>query len=294
MKSLKKVSIITRTKNRKLLLERALQSICSQKFKDFIWVIVNDGGEKKPVDQVVRIAKSKNIDVIVIHNKVSKGMEYASNLGLKNSSSKYCVIHDDDDSWHPLFLDKTVDFLESNNEFNGVVTLTTLVKEEIIDGKINTISFSDFNKWMLSIQFSDLIRENTFPPISFLYKRECFKAIGYYNELLPVLGDWDFNLRFLAYSNIGLIYESLAFYHHRIKSKTEDGNSLYINKENHIKYDAIIRNNFIRNDIKKGKIGLGVMLLIGRLSIDQINRARRANPFYLLVRSVINIIRKVR
>jgi len=34
------------------------------------------------------------------------------------------------------------------------------------------------------------------PPIAFLYERAAGEAVGHYRIDLPVLGDWDFNLRF--------------------------------------------------------------------------------------------------
>ena len=99
-----KVAIITRTMNRPILLRRAAQSILNQTFKDYIWVIVNDG-EKEPVSDVV--SNFPEDTVIVIHNPKPVGLEAASNIGLKSSDSEYVVVHDDDDTWHPEFLEKT-------------------------------------------------------------------------------------------------------------------------------------------------------------------------------------------
>ena len=90
---------------------------------------------------------------------------------------------------------------------------------------------------------------NSFPPISFLYKREIYDKVGGYNESLPVLGDWDFNIRFLRVADIGVIPELLARYHHR--DTITDANNAYGNTVNagvskHVKYDAILRNHYLR------------------------------------------------
>ena len=45
-----KVAIITRTKNRCLLLRRAIESVLAQSFADWTHVIVNDGGNRYEVD----------------------------------------------------------------------------------------------------------------------------------------------------------------------------------------------------------------------------------------------------
>ena len=44
------VAIVTRTKNRPLLLERALNSVLGQSFADWHQIVVNDGGDPAPVD----------------------------------------------------------------------------------------------------------------------------------------------------------------------------------------------------------------------------------------------------
>ncbi len=95
------ISIITRTKNRPILLKRAELSVFNQTRKDYEWIVVNDGGSP--------IAPSANF---VIQYPRSKGMEAASNIGISTASRKYVVIHDDDDSWNPQFLEKMIYALE--------------------------------------------------------------------------------------------------------------------------------------------------------------------------------------
>ncbi|MGR9051111.1 MAG: glycosyltransferase family 2 protein [Gammaproteobacteria bacterium] len=99
------VAIITRTKNRNILLRRAIESVLGQHFRNWLMVIVNDGGDAEAVDRLVAEYESQfRGRSKVIHNPNSLGMEAASNVGIKNSDSRYLVIHDDDDSWHPAFL----------------------------------------------------------------------------------------------------------------------------------------------------------------------------------------------
>ena len=76
--NVKKVAVITRTKNRELLLNRALASVSSQTFRDFVWVIVNDGGERAPVEEIAGKASTSGIEVKVLHHEKSLGMEAAS------------------------------------------------------------------------------------------------------------------------------------------------------------------------------------------------------------------------
>ena len=99
------VSIITRTKDRAVLLRRALSDCVKQTYDNFELIIVNDGGASSPVDALLEEFSSKLAGrARVIHNQVSQGMERASNQGIEASSGKYICIHDDDDTWAPSFL----------------------------------------------------------------------------------------------------------------------------------------------------------------------------------------------
>ncbi len=261
----KKVAVITRTRDREILLRRALESVSRQTFRDFIWVIVNDGGRASPVDAVAEEARRREIETKVLHHGKSLGMEAASNAGIRASSSDYIVIHDDDDSWEPEFLAKTTSFLDSEPLFSGVITHTLLVNEVIEHGVPRTTSCYGFNTWLKSVYLMEILMVNSFPPISFLYKRSVYDELGGYNEALPVLGDWDFNIRFLQKADIGVIQELLALYHHRdtITDPTDIyGNTVNAGIGRHIRYDAILRNHYFRTDPN----GLGVLMNLAVLT----------------------------
>lgn len=263
---MKKVAIITRTKDRPILLKRAYESVLSQTFKNYTWVVVNDGGNKDSIESIINKAKN-NMDVIFISNEKSLGMEAASNLGIKSSNSEYIVIHDDDDSWDSNFLKETIEYLDGDmgELYDGVVTHSYKIEEELLEDECKFVSKCVFNGYLQEIYLSDIAKVNTFPPISFLYRRSTYKKIQGYDETLPVLGDWHFNLRFLEISDIGVIQKSLANYHHRINNVSASyGNTVVQGVNKHRQYDAILRNRMLREDIKEQKIGLGHWVNIER------------------------------
>lgn len=293
---MKKVAIITRTKNRPLLLPRALESVSSQTFKDFVWVVVNDGGTRENVMEVYKKAKKMEINVIVVHNKNSKGMEAASNIGIKNCESKYLIIHDDDDSWEKDFLKETVEFLESEEGklYGGVVTLSTKVEEEIDEKNYKILKKSPFNDWLSQIYITDMGKMNSYPPISFLYRRETYNSIGGYDETLPVLGDWDFNLKFLLKADVAVIKKRLANYHHRVNIKTKEcyGNTIIHGVNKHQKYDAILRNKYLRQDIEMNRLGLGIITNISREIRDLISKIDTKSLIERVLRRIYSTIFK--
>lgn len=273
----KKVAVITRTKNRALLLKRALESVSSQTFRDFLWVIVNDAGERPPVEEIAAEARRRGIETRVLHREKSVGMEAASNAGIRSCASEYIVIHDDDDSWAPVFLERTTAFLDSEPLFAGVITHTTRVNEVIENGAVRTTSQYGFNTWLKSVYLMEMLMVNSFPPISFLYKRSVYDTLGGYDESLPVLGDWDFNIRFLRCADIGVIQEQLANYHFRENiSDAGDvcGNTVVAGLEKHARYDAILRNHYFRTD----PAGLGTLINLAVMNNWQNTRIDAISP----------------
>ena len=257
--NVKKVAVITRTKDRELLLGRALASVSSQTFRDFVWVIVNDGGERAPVEQIAEKARASGIEVKVLHHEKSLGMESASNAGIRACDSLYVTVHDDDDSWDPAFLERTAAFLDNEPLFAGVITHTRQVNEIIRNGVPRTTSQYCVNKHLKSVYLMEMLSVNSFPPISFLYRRAMYDVLGGYDETLPVLGDWDFNIRFLMRGDIGVIPEPLARYHIREDISDADnvyGNTVVAKLDAHARYDAILRNRYFRTD----PAGLGTLI----------------------------------
>ncbi len=152
----------------------------------------------------------------LLHRKTSSGMEAASNFGIANSRSRFVVLHDDDDSWHPEFLGTTVGYLRSSRtEHRGVVAGTELVFERIEGNRILELRRRVMPPPPRRLTAPVLRRRNVFPPIAFVYDREAGKAAGGYREDLRALGDWEFNVRFAAHFSIGQIPDILAYWHHR-------------------------------------------------------------------------------
>lgn len=252
-----KVAVITRTKNRPLLLKRAAQSVERQTFKDYVWVVVNDGGDEEAVTQVIRESGIDRRKIILVSNETSLGMEAASNIGIRALQSDYLIIHDDDDSLHPSFLEKTVGFLEgpSGRKYGGVITQTTYVSEEIRGDEVIEHDTHPYNDWVRNVHIAEMMTNNIYAPIAFLYRRSVYDEVGGYNEDLPVLGDWFFNLEFLLKADIGVLFEPLAFYHHRDRVTEGDGgsysNSVIGGRSKHEEYASITRNMFLRKYAKE-------------------------------------------
>ncbi len=260
---LPKVAVITRTKNRTNLLDRAIKSVHSQTMTDFVHVIINDGGDKKLVENLVK--KHKNITknrVKLLHNETSLGVEVGSNRAIKSVNSTFIAIHDDDDTWHPDFLLETTKQLENSGAMGVVVTTDNIIEDLHPDG---SVTFVRKERWIPDLKEISLYRqcfENLMTPITFLYRREVFKKIGYYNEDLTVCGDWDFGIRFIVNYDVDFLDTevALANYHHRNYMPGAEGNSVFAGNNLDKKYINYLMNKYLREDLKKGSLGIGYII----------------------------------
>ncbi|GLQ50376.1 glycosyltransferase family 2 protein [Dyella flava] len=244
-------AIITRTKNRPLLLKRAIYSVLNQTQENWTHIIVNDGGDSAPVEALGREnAKKYNGRLKIIHNNRSHGMEAASNIGIAQSHSDYILIHDDDDSLNERFLEKTMAYIDNPPypTIHGVATLTLQIDEKVEGDLVSKVSEKQFRALGGCLSAAQIAEVNQIPPISFLFRRQAYTVVGPFDESLPVLGDWDFLLRFIAKFDVGVIPEALANYHVRSASSGIMANSV-IDKSNHFAlYEGIVRNRMLRSE----------------------------------------------
>lgn len=263
------VGVITRTKNRPILLKRALRSVLEQSYQDWRMVVINDGGDPEPVERMLRLFSEQARDRIqVIHNPTSLGMEAASNRGIQAIRDQvgYVVIHDDDDSWAPEFLTIAVAELEharaAHPRIAGVITMANAIYERIKSPDVLVDRVEEYKPWLNHglISLNNTLIDNQFAPIQFLYAASTLQQVGLYREDLPVLGDWEFNIRFLRHHDIMIIPQVLAFYHHRVEDGgTVYGNSIIAGRERHDFFRQLLKNEWLRNDLESGVTSLGAL-----------------------------------
>ena len=241
-----KVSIITRTRNRDLFLRRAAQSVLGQQDAPaWEWIVVNDGGERQNVEAALAEAQRQHPSRIrILHLSRSNGMEHASNRGIELASGQFLSIHDDDDSWAPAFMREMVAWLEdpANGKFAGVVCHSLRVEEVVEEDRLITKDEAPFNTWLKELDPWTILEENPFPPISFLFRRAAYDEVGPFDESLPVLGDWEFNVRLILRGPIGVLPKVLAHYHHRPRRTTgPSANSITAGHHTHRHWEEALR-----------------------------------------------------
>lgn len=255
------VAVIVRTKDRPLLLKRAMESILNQTHKNWEIILINNGGDEDIISTIYSEFKCRTDNNIHLINLPKNSfMEVATNIGLKNTKAQFVTLLDDDDTWDGTFLEKCIDILVTDNSIDGVVTRSTLIYEEIEGDTIKELYKESLNPHLRKIGKYSLDRKNLFTTNSFVYRNNVLTEIGSYREDLPVLGDWEFNLRFAHRKKIVVIPEALAFYHKRPKYVNENYSNT--NLELHLMYDKLIRYEFFRRSFDEREIIRGIRILI--------------------------------
>ncbi|WP_067882254.1 glycosyltransferase family 2 protein [Agromyces aureus] len=264
-----------RTKNRPLLLQRALDDVLAQSAQDWVLTLVNDGGDFASVDALVDDRSDRFAGrVRVIHHEASVGMEEASNVGVRSLESTFVAIHDDDDTWHPEFLTLTGARLEADPSAVAVGVRTEIVWESLDGQTVREDGRETFLPELRQITLFDLMRFNTCVPISMLYRRTSLIDVGLFDRRLPVTGDWEANLRLAARGEIDFVpAPALAFWHQRPNAHGDAGNSVVALRDDHRRYDRIVRDRALRDYVAAE--GSGLPLYLTRLLDDRFDELAR-------------------
>ena len=247
--------------------------MAAQTFRDFVWVVINDGGDPQAVRDAVQSGPVDPAHFMLLNNSASRGMEAASNLAIAESDSDLVAIHDDDDTWDPRFLAAMTSCLDRVAEgacrVGGVVCHSTLISERLRGGRIETLKSSSYNGGLSSLSAVEVAARNRFPPISFLFARSAWRALGGFEEDLETLGDWDFNFRFLLDYDIEILPRHLANYHLR-RGVTDAGyaNSLSGDRQRVVMQYAFARNAILRKSAQNGDAVGALIASIGHLAAE--------------------------
>jgi|GEM_PF-434192 len=257
------IDIIMRTKDREVFLARALDCILTQSFEDWRIVLVNSG-EPEPVDALFEERSERlNGRFLMLDARGESRLGELLNIGARAADAKYVVVLDDDDSWEFTFLERCVATLEDpfHSDVKGVITRTWVIEEELVDGEFIQNRSYGLDDDLRNLSIFKLAGMNRFSPNSFVYHRDVYEEIGYFDASLPVLEDWDFNLRFLMAHEIQVIEDYLAHYHLRPKINDGDAsNTQYHSGDKHRFFETLLINQKLRQEISENRVGLGFVM----------------------------------
>ena len=151
-------------------LKDSIESILKQTYKNFEFLIINDGNNK----ELVNLIQQYNDDRInLINNDVNMGLEKCLNKGLKIASGDYIVRMDADDISYFDRIEKQLKFIEENPEY-AIVSGRAEVFDE--DGIYKTtLNYGEVLK-------KDLVKGNQFIHPTMIINKKYILSIGGYPE----------------------------------------------------------------------------------------------------------------
>lgn len=105
---MKMFSVIIPLYNKEEYIQRTLNSVLAQSFKEFEVIIVDDGS----TDNSLEIVEKNNDSRIHILKQVNQGVSAARNIGILNAKYDLVAFIDADDTWDPQFLKEMYHLIE--------------------------------------------------------------------------------------------------------------------------------------------------------------------------------------
>ena len=195
------VSVIIPTYNRCRLLERAVNSVLKQTFRDFELIVVDDASE----DNTGRLKiLTDNADKLTYYCLPSnRGVSAARNFGAQKSRGEWIAFLDSDDEWFPEKLEKQLAWHGAHPGYRISQTQEIWVRKGVRVNPPKT------HKKILGFQFKENLKRCMITPSSVMIEKKLLDETGGFNEDFPGCEDYDLWLRITSRYPVGLVDEFL-------------------------------------------------------------------------------------
>lgn len=174
-------TIFTPTYNRKELIKRLYDSLCSQEEKNFEWLVVDDGSTDNTEKLFEELCEKDNGFNIIYKKKENGGKHRAINYGLDYANGEVFAIVDSDDYLTSNAVLKIREYFEdiktnnkNNIKFAGVVAqkcyennnlVGTSFNGDFLDAKSNERRKYKITGDKFEIYYTNILKNNRFPEI---------------------------------------------------------------------------------------------------------------------------------
>lgn len=191
-----KFSIITCTYNSEKFLQKNIDSVKSQTFKDYEHVFI-DGNSNDSTIEIIKKYKEDYPDRVKFFQSEPKGISNAMNKGVERASGEFLIhLHSDDSFYDDKVLEDVNVFLEKNKSLDWIYGLANVIEE---NGE-NILIYPDkpnlhFNN-SKSFIGRYLMKILTFVPHQAVFiKKSVFEKFGNFDESISSKMDRDFWFR---------------------------------------------------------------------------------------------------
>lgn len=172
-----KISVLVPVYNAEKYLEKCIESILNQTYKNIEVIIVNDGSYDKSYDIIEKL-KNKDSRIIAIHTE-NKGVSHARNVALDNAKGNFLTFVDSDDFIDEDYLDllyKTLKKEDASISTCNCKLIDEANKESIKNFGINKNLVMNGEEATENLFYYHYMRHSSWGK---LYKKELFDNLRY-------------------------------------------------------------------------------------------------------------------
>ena len=197
-----KVTVLMPVYNCEKYLNEAIESVLNQNFRDFEFLIINDGSTDKSVEIINNYKDSR---IKLLHNGKNLGISNSRNRGLKLARGKYVVLMDSDDISLPHRIEKQVAYMDKHAEIG------------ICGTWIESIGIEEGKRWQCPTEHERICFEMLFlcsmaQPSVIMRKDTILSNNLFYDESFTLAGDYDYWTRAAKITRLANIPEVLLSY----------------------------------------------------------------------------------
>lgn len=186
------VTVVCPTFNSIKYVDRAIDSLLSQTYRNFEVIFIDDGSTDNTVSRIEeRASDFERVEIkMVLLRSQHGGPGAARNRGISRATGDWVAFLDSDDSWHRDKLNEVANIIDSDRSVNFISHWETYHrmsgdKSTIKNG--SGISRSNIQK--------KIFTSNPISTSAVCVKKSFLKEAGSFNESLPVAQDYDLWLR---------------------------------------------------------------------------------------------------
>lgn len=196
------VSVIIPTFNRKQLCKRAVASVINQTYTNFELIVVDDCSTDGTSAEYL-FGKNRDQKYLYLRNKINAGVSKSRNTGVSRSPAEWVSFLDSDDEWHREKLEKQVEWISENPDYDIVQTKEIWIRKGVRVNPPKT------HEKIAGYIFRESLERCMITPSSVMLKKRLFTEKGRFNESIPACEDYGLWLRITLNNPVGLVDELL-------------------------------------------------------------------------------------
>ncbi len=197
MSELPLVSVVMAVYNGSAYLEEAIESILSQTYAKFEFIIINDGSSDDTTN-VIKSFSEKDQRIIILNNEHNLGLTKSLNKGVNLAHGEFIARMDADDVSLSNRLKEQVDFLIKNADYVCVGSNVDLINAE--GKKTGTVKLPE-----IAFIPNYLKKRNCFVHGTLMFRSSALPKVGGYDENYQLAQDYELLLRLSNDGQLGNI-----------------------------------------------------------------------------------------